>query len=103
MNNPVEPVDFGALIEDLKRFDGKVIIQSMFLRGNFRGELVDNTTPEAVSAWLSLIREIHPSLVMIYPIARETPVHHLEKIGQKELDIIAKQVAAAGIGVQVVT
>ena len=102
MNNPVEPVDFGALIEDLKRFDGKVIIQSMFLRGNFRGELVDNTTPEAVSAWLSLIREIHPSLVMIYPIARETPVHNLEKIGQKELDIIAKQVATAGIGVQVV-
>jgi len=101
MNNPVEPVKFHNLIADLKKFRGKVIIQSMFLRGTFRGERVDNTNESEVGLWLDRLLEIKPEVVMIYPIARETPVHNLEKIPIFELERIAGRVRDAGLRVEV--
>ena len=101
MNNPVLPVNYYGLVEDLKKFEGKVIIQSMFLRGYFGDQPVDNTTEEEVNEWLKKIREIHPMLVMIYPIARATPVQNLEKIPIFELEEIAKKIRDAGLVVKV--
>ena len=45
--------------------------------------------------------EIAPKMVMIYPIARATPVHNLEIIGLNELEAIAEKVRQAGLKVQV--
>jgi wyosine [tRNA(Phe)-imidazoG37] synthetase (radical SAM superfamily) len=101
VNNPVEPVGFAGLIENLKKFQGKLIIQSMFLRGNFRGQVVDNTTGEEVDKWISLLVDINPEMVMIYPIARATPVHDLVKIPLNELEMIAAKVREAGLKVKV--
>jgi wyosine [tRNA(Phe)-imidazoG37] synthetase (radical SAM superfamily) len=101
INNPVEPVQFAALIGALKKFRGNVIIQSMFLRGSFKGEPVDNTTGNEVDEWLRHLVEIKPKMVMIYPIARATPVHNLEKIPLAELTAISDKVKAAGIEVRV--
>jgi wyosine [tRNA(Phe)-imidazoG37] synthetase (radical SAM superfamily) len=101
MNNPVLPVNFFDLINNLKKFEGKLIIQSMFLRGYFRNQVVDNTTKEEVDEWLNHIKEINPQKVMIYPIARATPVQALEKITILELEEIAKRVRDAGFEVQV--
>ncbi len=102
INNPVSGIDFSDMIERLKRFNGKVIIQSMFLRGTFHGKTIDNTTPSEVASWLSHLVAINPELVMIYPIARATPVHTLEIIKDSELELIADQVRRAGLRVQVV-
>lgn len=52
----------------------------MFIRGEFEGEVIDNTTEEEISAWLELVRELKPREVMIYTIDRETPVKTLEKV-----------------------
>lgn len=101
INNPVEPVKLDMLIENLKKFRKNLIIQSMFLRGKFKGQVVDNTTEIEVAGWLQRLTEIKPTLVMIYPIARATPVHNLEKIALGELESIARKVEAAGIQVQV--
>ena len=101
INNPVEPVNFAGLIENLRKFQGNLIIQSMFLRGNFKGQVVDNATEEEVDAWINYLLEINPKVVMIYPIARATPVHNLEKIGLSELEQIAAKVRQAGLTVQV--
>ncbi|MCX6303879.1 MAG: radical SAM protein [Bacteroidetes bacterium] len=101
INNPVEPVQFSALIGNLKKFNGNLIIQSMFLRGNFKGEVVDNTTAAEVDAWISLLQEIRPEMVMIYPIARATPLHNIEKIGPEELEAIAAKARKGGLKVQV--
>jgi hypothetical protein len=73
----------------------------MFLRGHIKGEAVDNTTPAEVEEWLRHLAVIRPKMVMIYPIARETPVHSLEKIGLEELERIAEKVTRLGIRVQV--
>ena len=101
INNPVEPVNFLGLIENLKKFRGNLIIQSMFLRGTFKEQVVDNTTPDEVEAWVGQLTDINPKLVMIYPIARATPLHNLEKIALTELEEIGKKVRHAGLKVQV--
>jgi len=101
INQPVVPLKLDEVVEGLIRFEGQVIIQSMFLRGRIRGESFDNTTPSETAAWLEKLRLIRPKSVMIYPIARATPVHGLEKIPQEELMLIAGQVRDAGIDAEV--
>jgi wyosine [tRNA(Phe)-imidazoG37] synthetase (radical SAM superfamily) len=81
-------------VEIMKKFQGKLIIQTLFTRGEYEGKNVDNTTEPEVSAWISLIREIAPESVMIYAIDRETAVPGLEKVSIKELNAIASRVKA---------
>jgi wyosine [tRNA(Phe)-imidazoG37] synthetase (radical SAM superfamily) len=101
INNPVSPIDFDELVTNLAKFEGKVIIQSMFLRGSFNGQIIDNTTEEAVSDWIGQLKKIRPKQIMIYPIARDTPVHNLAKISLAELDSIAEKVKVSGFNVSV--
>ena len=88
-------------IEQLIAFNGKLIIQTMFIRGSFKGKKVDNTTEEEISAWLDLLKKINPRQVMIYTIARDTPVDTLEKVPLIELNTIADRVRDTGFDVQV--
>ena len=101
INNPVQPVRFNDLLENLKKFRGKVIIQSMFLRGQYRNRQVDNTNHEAVGKWLQHLGEIQPQMVMIYPVARATPVPGLEKIPVAELERIAEKIREIGLHARV--
>jgi wyosine [tRNA(Phe)-imidazoG37] synthetase (radical SAM superfamily) len=88
-------------IEQLIAFNGKVIIQTMFVRGSYKGKTIDNTTEEEVSAWVELLKKIKPLQVMIYTIARDTPIDTLEKVPLGELNGIAQRVREAGFDVQV--
>ena len=74
-----------------------MIVQTMFLRGSYNGQVVDNTTEREVAAWLELIREIAPERVMVYTIDRDTPAPDLEKVSVEELRQIAERVEALGI------
>jgi wyosine [tRNA(Phe)-imidazoG37] synthetase (radical SAM superfamily) len=89
------------VVDELCNFEGKVTIQTMFVRGTFNGQLVDNTTDDEINAWLKLIQFIAPRQVMIYTIARDTPLDTLKKVTLKELEKIAGRVRAAGFDVQV--
>jgi len=88
-------------IGQLTTFNGKVIIQTLFVRGSYKGETVDNTTEKEISAWIELLKIIKPSQVMIYTIARDTPIDTLQKITLHQLNSIAEQVKSAGFDVQV--
>ena len=81
----------------MKGFDGHLTVQTMFLRGEFDGQRVDNTTEEEVAAWLRLIGEIGPRQVMVYSLDRDTPCRTLEKVPREELRAIAARVEALGI------
>ncbi len=89
------------LINQLKKFNGELIIQTMFLRGQHNGQPIDNTTDEEVNAWLEVLKEVEPRQVMIYTIDRETPVKELEKISIDELNLIAEKVQELGLEVSV--
>lgn len=98
MNNPQSPAyTVRSVVEAMKRFDGEMILQTMFLRGTCDGEPVDNTTEEEVAAWLELVGEIRPRQVMVYSLDRDTPCPTLEKVPREELQAIAARVEALGI------
>lgn len=84
-------------VELMKLFNGHLIIQTMFLRGEYNGQTVDNTTEKEVSAWLALVKEIAPRQVMIYTIDRDTPAKNLRKVSVDDLKKIAARVEALGI------
>lgn len=98
---PVSNFKLKSVVENLKSFNGKVIIQTLFLHGRFKGEIIDNTTEEELTEWLKLLVEIKPSQVMIYTIARDTPAEGLEKVKLDELQRIADRVREIGFEVQV--
>ncbi len=101
-NQPRVNVRVDELIENLSKFKGNLIIQTLFLRGNFNGKIVDNTTKEEVDAWLEALAKIKPEEVMIYTISRDTPEGgSLGKVPHEELKNIAKQVEKLGIRTQV--
>jgi wyosine [tRNA(Phe)-imidazoG37] synthetase (radical SAM superfamily) len=101
-NQPRVNVRVDELIENLRKFNGKLIIQTLFLRGSFKGKTIDNSTPEEVSAWLEALDKIRPSEVMIYTISRDTPEGgSLNKVPVEELRQIAMKVEKLGIHTQV--
>jgi wyosine [tRNA(Phe)-imidazoG37] synthetase (radical SAM superfamily) len=89
------------VVEQLMRFEGKVIIQTLFVKGSFKGQVVDNSTDAEIEAWLKLLQKIGPQMVMIYTIARDTPVDTLIKVSHLELDSIANRVKSIGQKVQI--
>ncbi len=98
---PAKNFSFEKTIDQLIRFKGKVIIQTMFIRGTFKGKKVDNTSPDEIEEWIQLLEKIKPSQVMIYTIDRDTPVETLEKVPIDVLHQIAKLVKTEGFDVQV--
>ncbi|HIX74743.1 MAG TPA: radical SAM protein [Candidatus Parabacteroides intestinipullorum] len=102
LNAPNQPsFCFARLLEDLCRFNGNLIIQTMFLRGELDGKSVDNTTEEEIVGWLEALKKIHPKQVMIYTIDRETPAKNLLKVPKAELETIADRARALGFDVSV--
>lgn len=102
INEPNQPgFSVDRLIDDLKRFEGNLIIQTLFLRGEHKGRKVDNTTDKEIDAWLEVVKSIHPKQVMIYSIDRETPEKNLEKLSKEELEKIALKLRRVGLDVQV--
>jgi wyosine [tRNA(Phe)-imidazoG37] synthetase (radical SAM superfamily) len=101
-NNPKIKIKAETLIDNLVGFNGKVIIQTLFLRGIHNNTVIDNTTPAEISEWLKAIERIQPSEVMIYTISRDTPEgSQLQKVPVKELHEIAARVELLGIKTQV--
>jgi wyosine [tRNA(Phe)-imidazoG37] synthetase (radical SAM superfamily) len=101
-NQPRVNFKIGELIENLSLFKGKLIVQTLFVKGKFKNRIIDNTTPEEIEAWLEALKKIRPSEVMIYTISRDTPEEgKLEKVPLQELRKIARRVKELGIETQV--
>ena len=98
-NNPAFSVD--KVVEQLKAFGGKVIVQTIFLEGEINGVPFTNADDDRVAAWLELIKKIAPQQVMIYTIDRPTPIDGLRKVSLGRLNEIAGQVKTLGFDISV--
>ena len=102
IDRPVSPAfTCEYLIQQLKKFGDRCIIQTMMLRGNHNGQHIDNTTPEEVNALIEAYKVIGPAEVMLYSIDRPTPESDLQKVDKEELEAIADLIRKEGIKVQV--
>ena len=97
VDHPAGTYDVQAIIERMKTFNGHIIIQTIFMRGECNGESVDNTSDAYVQPWLDTVKEIAPQQVMVYTIDRETPTQGLLKATHEQLDAIRDRVIALGI------
>ena len=89
------------VVEGMKAFEGQLIVQTMFLRGEHDGKTVDNTTPEEVSAWCDLMREIRPHQIMVYSLDRPTPEPNLVRVTKEEMAQMVAPLVAEGMNVSI--
>ena len=98
-----QPVNSKLTVEQIEQwlslFNGDFTLQTCFLRGEYHGQIIDNTTPEELSAWYAAVERLHPKQVMIYVIDRATPLQTLSKIPAHEMEAIAAPLRQKGIDV----
>ena len=87
------------IVQWLSLFEGNFTLQTCFLRGEYEGRVIDNTTPEELDAWYQAVNILHPKQVMIYVIDRATPLQTLSKVPAEEMEAIAAPLREKGIDV----
>ena len=97
INKPCGNYSIERIVEQLAAFGREFVLQTMFLRGEYNGEYIDNTTEREFLAWAAVVEHLRPRSVMVYSIDRATPCKTIEKVSREELDKIAERVRALGI------
>lgn len=101
INRPSGNMKIVQIIDSLKLFHDSLILQTLFFRGIYKGQKVDNTSDKELSALFKAYEQISPELIMIYTIDRDTPVKSLKKVPLKELERIGKDIQALGFPVEI--
>ena len=97
LDRPTGKYNLSEIIKRMKAFNGKAVIQTMFLKGNIDGVDANNTGDCFVLPWIDIVKDIAPREVMIYTIDRETPQQGLLKATHEELDRIVSMLEKEGI------
>lgn len=95
INRPAFPCDAGAVIENMCKFDGNFILQTMFLKGPG----FDSAAPQRVSAWMDVVRRLRPRAVQCYSLDRPAPASALEKIPVEQLKQLVRPLVEEGFQV----
>ena len=101
INGPLSHKNLGWYVNKLTEFKGDLSVQSLFLKGTYNQEIINNSEGDNLKAWLDCLKVIQPKQVMIYTLDRETPAEHLDKIPAVKLFEIAAQVESLGISARV--
>jgi len=97
MNKPSGQYDVREVIGWMKEFKGDFVLQTMFLRS----PEFDLSTPESLSGWMDIVRELRPREIMVYTIDRETPDKSLGKYTVQEMTDMMKPLADEGFNIQI--
>jgi len=97
INCPKGDFSIDHLITKLSTFNNNLTIQTLFVKGRYKGYSFDNSSEKELKEWLQALKKINPQLVMVYTIARDTPIENIEKISQEKLEAIAIRVRKMGI------
>lgn len=97
INKPVGVYNFAEVLENLRRFEGDFILQTMFLRS----PEFDTVASGALEAWIDIVRMLKPRQVMVYTIDRETPDKSLQKYTVEEMTAMVQPLINEGFDIQV--
>ena len=97
INKPVGSYRLSEIVENLTKFDGNFVLQTMFLSSpDF-----DTTTPDALGAWMDIVRRLKPREIMVYTIDRETPDKSLGKYTVEEMIEMVQPLIDEGYSIQI--
>ncbi|RLD83913.1 MAG: radical SAM protein [Bacteroidetes bacterium] len=97
INIPTSGISLEKTIQGIKNFKGDQIIQTLFIKGEYKGVSFDNTHPDELNALFTVLKEIAPRYVMVYSIERDTALNSLEKIPESKLNSIVEMMMDNGI------
>lgn len=97
INKPVGTYCLDSVLENMKKFDGQFILQTMFLRS----QEFDTVASGALEAWMDIVRMLKPRQVMVYTIDRETPDKSLGKYTVEEMTAMVQPLLDEGFDIQV--
>lgn len=97
INRPSCEYDVDSIVEDLKKFKGNFILQTMFLRSRD----FDSSSDEVLKPWMDIVRELNPREIMVYTIDRETPMKGLVKFSVEEMARLTRPLADEGFKIQI--
>ena len=101
INQPASGLSIATIVDNIASNFEHPIIQTMFLRGNIDGTFFDNTTDESLRVYFETLKRLSPSQVMVYSIARETPLSGLQPVAPDELENIGAKIRSLGFNVLV--
>lgn len=102
INQPADPqYSVRQVVDGMKTYEGQLIVQTMFVRGEHNGRIIDNTTPAEVEAWCELMREVRPHQIMVYSLDRPTPEQCLTAVSKAEMEQIVAPLVAEGFNISV--
>lgn len=97
MNKPVGSYHVDEVLKNLKRFDGDFVLQTMFLKS----DEFDTASPEALTGWMNIVRQLKPREIMVYTIDRETPDKTLGKYTYDEMKSLVQPLLDEGYNIQI--
>lgn len=97
INKPVGSYKLSDVIEGMRKFDGRFVLQTMFLKSRD----FDTTAPENIEKWRNIVRELKPREIMVYTIDRETPDKTLEKYTVEQMREFVQPLIDEGFIVQI--
>lgn len=102
IDQPADPhYSVRQVVDGMKTYEGQLIVQTMFVRGEHNGHSFDNTLPAEVEAWRELMREIRPAQIMVYSLDRPTPEQRLTAVSKAEMEAIAAPLVAEGFNISI--
>ncbi len=97
INRPQGHYDVAEVVENMKRFGGAFVLQTMFLESDD----FDSADPESLSAWMDIVRTVKPREVMAYTIDRPTPMDRLRKISPERMELLLKPLVDEGYKIKI--
>lgn len=98
INRPNGRYSVEAVIEGLKQFKGDFILQTMFLKGASPDYSIQ---PDALAAWVDIVRRLRPRKVMVYTLDRPAPAKGLEKMDAAQIRTLLEPLLDEGFDVQI--
>lgn len=97
INHPAPGYSLRRTVEALRKFNGNFVLQTMFLKSpDF-----DSSEPGQLAAWMDIVRELKPRRIMVYTIARPTPLEGLVKFTEEQMRDLVKPLTAEGFNIEI--
>ena len=95
VNKPAGEYHVAQVVEQMARFNGDFVMQTMFLRGP------GWESAQWVEGWMEIVRQLNPREIMVYTIDRETPMKGLGKYTVEEMRTLVQPLMDEGFSIQI--